>query len=152
MKPPFKWNDANTEQARKLYVDQGLSAGRVAAMIGAPSRNSIIGRMHRQGFLLPDVDRHHRMARPNIPRPSRAPPKPKPAPKRSTKPMPVSPPPPPAAIPLMQLTSRTCRWPLGDPHEPRFGFCGARVPHDAPYCCEHRAIAYQPAKPHRRSA
>lgn len=62
----------------------------------------------------------------------------------------------PVAIPiarrvaLMDLTLRTCRWPIGDPREPGFGFCGdpsADLCADParPYCAAHAAIAFVPS-------
>lgn len=42
-----------------------------------------------------------------------------------------------------------CKWPLGDPHQPTFGFCGASRDGKGPYCPRHHAIAYTaaPARP-----
>jgi GcrA cell cycle regulator len=49
---------------------------------------------------------------------------------------------------LMQLTSRTCRWPVGDPRKAGFHFCGAVPVQGKPYCEFHVGIAYAP--PQRR--
>lgn len=40
-------------------------------------------------------------------------------------------------IGIMDLTKETCRWPHGDPLLPGFGFCGAKVQADSPYCPGH---------------
>lgn len=46
-----------------------------------------------------------------------------------------------------KLTPRSCRWPIGNPGTPDFGFCGVpqanmlAVP-SQPYCEHHRARAY----------
>ena len=40
-------------------------------------------------------------------------------------------------IGIMELTKDTCRWPHGDPRLPCFGYCGAQVQPDSPYCPEH---------------
>ncbi|MCY4540915.1 MAG: hypothetical protein OXB95_00760 [Rhodobacteraceae bacterium] len=46
---------------------------------------------------------------------------------------------------LMQLTERTCRWPIGDPSTQNFWFCGKNtVQAGKPYCEEHSALAYHP--------
>jgi GcrA cell cycle regulator len=50
-------------------------------------------------------------------------------------------------VTLLQLTSRSCRWPIGIPREPGFHFCGATVD-TAPYCSVHRLVAYR-APPQR---
>jgi GcrA cell cycle regulator len=47
-------------------------------------------------------------------------------------------------VALEALTARSCRWPVGDPHDPGFGFCGQHNRGDGPYCAHHHRIAYQP--------
>lgn len=42
-------------------------------------------------------------------------------------------------IPLLIATDETCRWPIGDPLLPGFGYCGRAVDGGAVYCLEHRA-------------
>ena len=50
-------------------------------------------------------------------------------------------------IKLSELDSHTCRWPIGDPKDDRFCFCGNKVRAGQTYCDEHAAIAYvKPAK------
>lgn len=41
-------------------------------------------------------------------------------------------------IGIMDLTSSTCRWPIGDPKQPGFGFCGAAPVAGSSYCATHR--------------
>jgi hypothetical protein len=44
---------------------------------------------------------------------------------------------------LLELTSRTCRWPIGDPKKEDFCFCGATTPvRGRPYCEFHIGVAY----------
>ena len=45
-------------------------------------------------------------------------------------------------IPLVKLDNHTCRWPIGDPRDDDFCFCGKRVKTGQTYCEEHAAIAY----------
>lgn len=45
-------------------------------------------------------------------------------------------------IPLVKLDNHTCRWPLGDPRDDDFCFCGKKVRTGQTYCEEHAAIAY----------
>lgn len=47
---------------------------------------------------------------------------------------------------ILSLTERMCKWPVGDPKSPDFHFCGKQALAGLPYCAEHAAIAYQPAK------
>jgi GcrA cell cycle regulator len=50
---------------------------------------------------------------------------------------------------LMELTERTCKWPVGDPATDDFWFCGLPVQHGKPYCEAHVALAYQPMSARR---
>lgn len=45
-------------------------------------------------------------------------------------------------VKLIELDSHTCRWPIGDPRDDDFGFCGKKVRAGQTYCDEHSAIAY----------
>lgn len=46
-------------------------------------------------------------------------------------------------IPLLAITSRHCKWPIGDPSSDGFGFCGRRPGLNLPYCYDHAAVAYR---------
>ncbi len=50
---------------------------------------------------------------------------------------------------LMELTERTCKWPIGDPATPNFYFCGLPTLPGKPYCEAHAALAYQPVQTKR---
>lgn len=52
-------------------------------------------------------------------------------------------------ISLMELTERTCKWPLGDPATDDFFFCGLAALPGKPYCEAHTALAYQPMSARR---
>ncbi|MGB1026659.1 MAG: GcrA family cell cycle regulator, partial [Rhodospirillaceae bacterium] len=43
---------------------------------------------------------------------------------------------------VVDLGANSCRWPIGDPKEPGFHFCGKMAIPGKPYCGEHCAIAY----------
>lgn len=44
---------------------------------------------------------------------------------------------------LADLGARDCRFPIGNPGEPGFGFCGREVAApSAPYCRHHAALCY----------
>ena len=47
-------------------------------------------------------------------------------------------------IGLMELTERTCKWPVGDPATEDFWFCGLPVKAGKPYCEAHVGVAFQP--------
>lgn len=50
---------------------------------------------------------------------------------------------------LMQLTERTCKWPVGDPATEDFWFCGLPASPGKPYCETHVAVAFQPMSARR---
>jgi GcrA cell cycle regulator len=53
---------------------------------------------------------------------------------------------------LMSLTERTCKWPIGDPTEETFHFCGLPSVAGKPYCEHHVAVAFQPMSTRRDRA
>ncbi len=50
---------------------------------------------------------------------------------------------------LMELTSRTCKWPVGDPATDDFWFCGLPSQAGKPYCEAHVGVAFQPMSARR---
>jgi GcrA cell cycle regulator len=50
---------------------------------------------------------------------------------------------------LMELTERTCKWPIGDPATPDFWFCGLPSVPGKPYCEAHVGVAFQPMSARR---
>ena len=54
-------------------------------------------------------------------------------------------------VTILELRDTMCRWPIGDPAQSDFRYCGARrTPGEGPYCACHAAIAYQPHPDRRR--
>ena len=52
-------------------------------------------------------------------------------------------------ISLMELTEKTCKWPVGDPATDDFWFCGLNVQTGKPYCEAHVGVAFQPMSSRR---
>ena len=50
---------------------------------------------------------------------------------------------------LMELTERTCKWPIGDPATEDFWFCGLPSQPGKPYCDAHVGVAFQPMSARR---
>jgi len=50
---------------------------------------------------------------------------------------------------LMELTEKTCKWPVGDPATEDFWFCGLAVQTGKPYCDAHVGVAFQPMSSRR---
>ena len=118
------WTDDRVALLRQLW-GSGKSASEIAQMIGDVSRNAVIGKAHRLGLS-------------GRPSPIKRRPEPEPVETR------------PGSATILSLTERMCRWPIGDPREPGFRFCGKSAMHGQPYCAEHAALAYQ-APTKRRS-
>jgi GcrA cell cycle regulator len=57
----------------------------------------------------------------------------------------------PKRIKLVELSERTCKWPIGDPMAQDFAFCGHESGDAGPYCQFHAKLAYQPASDRRRA-
>ena len=45
---------------------------------------------------------------------------------------------------LLELTEKTCKWPIGDPATQEFWFCGLPAQTGKPYCDAHVGVAFQP--------
>jgi GcrA cell cycle regulator len=154
------WTDDRVTLLKKLWTD-GLSASQIAKQLGGVTRNAVIGKVHRLGLAgraAPSRPIKRVLAAPVRPKPvlvATATPRPAVA----TGPAPAAPHAPVAAKParvpappreqgdvigVLELGPHMCKWPIGDPGDPHFGFCGAQVAPGLPYCTEHAAIAYQP--------
>ena len=128
----MSWTDERVALLTKLWAD-GLSASQIAAELGGITRNAVIGKVHRLG-----LSGRAKSPSSSSPRPRKA---------RSSGMMRVSrssmrgntalaydyevePEPELIEIPLeqrktlLQLTEKTCHWPIGDPGSTEFFFCG----------------------------
>ena len=52
-------------------------------------------------------------------------------------------------ISLLDLTEKTCKWPVGDPATDDFWFCGLPSQAGKPYCEAHVGVAFQPMNARR---
>lgn len=149
------WNEERVETLKKLHAE-GVGYGRIAEEIGGVSRNAISGMVYRLGLSQrcanigprnrslkdrADRERIKRAQRTEAKAPDLKPL----APKFSPEPLP----------PLEPVTMRKtfaelepddCRWPVGDPRAPDFGFCGLPKVGGKPYCPECCRRARPPHK------
>lgn len=166
------WTEQETDLLRDLWRE-GLSASQIGARIGK-TRNAVLGRVHRLG-IADRPKRSNAAATRSTPRRKVAPQR-APMPtslRQSTERAPQDVLDEIASVyrcgapvdhhdddpdfigPCFRLTVRTmplfgaCRWPIGDPEEAGFHFCGARAEPGRPYCEQHARIAYVPAKPRK---
>ena len=158
---PWEWTEAIEGRVRKLF-QEGMSAGEIAGQIGAPSRNTIIGKIARLG-LKRAVKLGHSASVKTKPARVVAPvarAKPAMAAKPDLPPKPVEPKK--AAttagddaqvdtITIHELRENRCHWPFGDPRDEGFRYCGAPVAAATRergrfYCDRHMAAAAVPGK------
>ena len=168
------WTEERVEILKKLWAE-GLSASQIANRLGGVTRNAVIGKVHRLGLSGRATTSR---SKPVHPRKTRAPRKPATAPaaqyqthgnaalktelmpvakaKPELLPNPLLNPieelviPPEERATIMTLKEHMCRWPIGDPCEEGFHFCGRNKVEDMPYCEFHARKAYQPVQARRR--
>ncbi len=155
------WTDERVELLKKLWSD-GLSASQIAGELGGITRNAVIGKVHRLGLSgrakspsssAPRVrkPRSHmmRVSRPSLRGNSALALaydlEPMPEPELIDNIIPMG-----QRRTILELTEDTCRWPIGDPGEPEFHFCGRKKCGTLPYCEHHARMAYQPVQMRRR--
>jgi GcrA cell cycle regulator len=150
------WTEARIELLIALHLD-GLSFSKIAIELGGGiTRNACIGKANRLG-LSRGSEGKPRIAR------KRSDPKPPPSVARTTRQeeasrverlkianhfiQPVS-----RQLSIFELSEGTCKWPIGDPKQKGFHFCGAFSPTGRVYCPYHNKQAYQEPKPRKPRA
>ncbi|WP_394690859.1 GcrA family cell cycle regulator [Hoeflea sp.] len=173
----MNWTDERVEKLTKLWAD-GLSASQIAAQLGGVSRNAVIGKVHRLN--LPGRAKSGGQSSVRTKRTTAAPRAPAYAGRNAaqttrtvsrssggaalkqdvdavaaedldTRPMedvvvPIS-----RRLTLVELSERTCKWPIGDPLLDGFHFCGNDSCDGSPYCSYHAKLAFQPSSERRRT-
>lgn len=115
------WTEDKIKQLKKLW-SKGKSTVEIAKELGI-SKNAVVGKVHRLDLK-------------NRPSPIKK----KEGIRRSVKPKKNE------KMTLMELRLNSCRWPIGDPKDANFHFCGADTALGKPYCPEHCKIAYTSLK------
>lgn len=148
------WSEERVALLRKLWTE-GLSASQIAKQLGGVTRNAVIGKVHRLGLAgraTPSrpAKRPVRTARPRIVGPT--------APRMrlpSSVPHVVIPDLEPVRFAdgktatVLTLNESMCKYPIGDPTDASFAFCG-RASACGPYCQDHARLSYQPSQAKKR--
>ena len=158
----MSWTEDRVDVLKKLWAE-GHSASQIAKQLGGVTRNAVIGKVHRLGLsgrATPSrpVKRPPRLARP---KPQVQPGTAVAAPASTTSPeetrirrsdqQAILSALQPAmvadgeAATILTLRDSMCKWPIGDPADPQFAFCG-RKSDCGPYCSEHAKVAFQPQR------
>jgi len=144
------WSAEKVELLLKLN-EQELSASQIARRLGeGVTRNAVIGKLNRMGLSCGG-------GKPKALAPRRHPQE-RPAKRSSGKsggavlkllaPQPAK-----RDVHIHDLSDMTCRFPMGDPREKDFRFCGApKELNDLPYCEYHTQLAHQRSHQHEAKA
>jgi GcrA cell cycle regulator len=133
------WTDERVEQLKTLWTE-GLSASQIARVLGGVTRNAVIGKVHRLGLAgragparaeRPRNVSHKSVVRLAAPEPEIVEQDPVTLEDGSF-------------ATVLTINDRMCRWPIGDPAETAFHFCGRKPKLGSPYCEAHARKAYQP--------
>ena len=141
------WTEQMVEDLRKMWLE-GLTANEIAKKLGV-SKNSIVGKVHRLCLTArPSPIKKKEEVKPetveeNLPQTvaevqanNQEEAENKYEDVHVDKPVNMQ------GVKLVNLDSHTCRWPLGDPRDEDFCFCGKKVRAGQTYCDEHAAMAY----------
>lgn len=165
----MSWTNERIELLQKLWLD-GWSASRIAAELAhGITRNAVIGKVYRLGLSgrMKAVSGHGLACSPPEKAQRRQPHRHADAPQvagntaLALRPFVMETPAPQTArdivvqisepVTILELRASMCRWPIGDPAQQDFRFCGAKkVPGQGPYCACHSAIAHQTPSDRRR--
>ena len=137
------WTEERVAELMRLW-EAGRSASEIGRLLGV-SKNSVVGKAHRMKLKA----RPSPIKRGGSPSVRRTPVAPiaKPAVQVQPAPKPVEARPA-AQAPVRRPVARAngkgpnCLWPIGDPGDQDFHFCGAPAVPGKPYCDEHCARAY----------
>ena len=133
------WTEERVEQLKSLWAD-GLSASQIARVLGGVTRNAVIGKVHRLGLAgragparaeRPRSVSHKSIARIAVPEPEII----------EEEPLVLDDG---HFATVLTINDRMCHWPIGDPAENSFHFCGRKPKTGSPYCEAHARKAYQP--------
>jgi GcrA cell cycle regulator len=142
----MSWTDERIALLKKLWVE-GRTAAQIAEQLGGISRNAVIGKAHRL-----NLSNRASPIEANDAAPTKAKAKTVVAPAKNDNKVqkPAAPEKKPATvikktggIKMTELREKMCRWPMGDPRESSFRFCGDHSEAGSPYCADHVKMAYQ---------
>ena len=137
----MSWTDERVALLKKLWGD-GRTAAEIAKALGTGfTRNAVIGKAHRLKLSsrVSPISAPAPKVKPANTQKSAIVPRPRPVMAAPVK-IDVK------GIKMIDLKERMCRWPLGDPKDPEFNFCGCNTVPGMPYCVDHARMAYQATK------
>lgn len=133
----MSWTDERVALLKKLW-GEGKTAAEIASELGDVTRNAVIGKAHR-------LKLSNRVS----PIQQNKKPVAKPVEKKITAKTIVEQDNNRQGVSMLALDNKMCRWPLGDPRDEKFSFCGDGSIPGLPYCEHHSRAAYQAASRNR---
>jgi GcrA cell cycle regulator len=131
----MSWTDEQIDLLTNLWKS-GWSASQISRKLGGASRNAVLGKIYR--LRLAGEQQLGRAGGPSVRSPS-GPRKP-----RMSMRAAVCEEQTPGLANIVTLEAHMCRWPIGDPQDSSFTFCGRSA--SGVYCGQHRAAAYTPQR------
>lgn len=150
------WTDEMIAELKVLW-DKGMTTGEIGKKLNV-TKNSVVGKVHRLGLdgrpspikrkneevekpVAEPVKKIEHQKQPATPKiehkleavkiePIKATPKKELTPQKEGN------------VSLVELGNHSCRWPIGDPKDEGFHFCGKKTKAGQTYCEEHSAVAY----------
>ena len=164
----MEWTAKSIDQLRALWAE-GHSTAEIGRRMGV-TKNAIVGKAHRLDLPARPSPIRKVEAAGGAPMPRRKPAavreaapavaaaavravpqaSPQPAPRPAVPPAPVVASAQVSHFPRASL--RSCCWPIGEPGQREFRFCGCEAAPGKPYCAEHAAIAYVKVRDRRSDA
>lgn len=141
------WTEERVELLKRLWLE-GLSSSQIALILAnGATRNAVIGKVSRLKLTPRKNPAAAKPTKPKLPKAAKVRSRPAPmlcgdgnttikAPtfienaERAGR------------LTLLQLTEHTCKWPIGDPLEAGFSFCGEHSEEGKPYCATHSRRAF----------
>lgn len=151
----MSWTDERVAMLKQLW-GEGKTAAEIAKILGGVTRNAVIGKAHRlklsgrvspiQQNTRPETVISRARVTAHAPLPTALDARPMRALARELEtPVPVR-----VEefkggriVKLVDLKEQMCRWPIGDPKDEKFGFCGCEKHPELPYCDYHAKQAFQ---------
>jgi GcrA cell cycle regulator len=139
-----EWTEERIEALTKMWRE-GLSASQVARQLGGVSRSAVIGKVHRLGIAGREPPARPMGGRPStrirasaggVRRTAMARPPREPATTLARVAFEVD-----ATATIQTLSLHACRWPIGEPDQAGFGFCGRQRAGHPSYCDGHAPMA-----------
>ncbi len=151
----MSWTEERVALLKKMW-GEGRTAAEIAKELGNVTRNAVIGKAHRLKLSnrVSPIQQNNKKpaAKPVETKTAESKPAPRKSANSNKNSAAIAAPAQPLngeGVTMAMLKDKMCRWPIGDPKDEDFRFCGCQAIAGLPYCAEHAKIAYQAATRNR---